>query len=1015
MEMNLHMSQSETTKNEIWYLARAPTQIISPQTNAPIIGIVQDSLCGAFIMTRASTKISKSHFMNILSHNPNFNGKINPYLEEKHIDTSSSSTSASTQKLFFTGREAINTILPPINLQKITNSFDSSYQDKDHTKTQNEEQKLNSYLVIKNGKMVSGNLDKASIGASKENTIQHLIVNDYNCDTASYFLSTIQKYVNQFLIYRGFTVGLDDILPSSQTRADMDNEIKKNFAEVSEIFNKIKSNEYIVPVDTTPRQFAEAEITTKMNNIRQEVAGIMMKTMNPETNGLMGMVQSGSKGKVENVGQMSGAVGQQIVQQQRIADNYGNYRTLPCYQKFSQDPVSKGFVEHSFVQGLSAPEFFFHAMSGREGIIDTAIGTADSGYTSRRFMKAMEDIMVGYDLVIRNSFGQIVQFMFGEDGFDVTKIEKQRLETLYMSNKEMEKVYKFTSNFSELKEFIKPDIYKSIHKSQDSEASHILEYNTLITDRDYMRKTYNAISDITYAPVNIRRIIVNAINNYTESEQSSTLTPHKVVTQVTDLIDNLSYIYGNQNASDEVKQKFKPNFKEACKLLLILIRSALASKRVITEYKLSQTGLTFIINTIKTKFASAILDPGEMIGVIASQSLGEPSTQLTLNTFHSAGIASQRKVTAGVPRLKEIIDNRKLDKQKNPTTTLYIKGENKFNKYVAESIKNELKLLTLSDFVSTSTILFDPLTSESSPTKYEPDSIWMKDYFKYNIKQNKIPKDLSNIVIRLVLNKKALFYNQINMTYILNKLGENNEIFAMGSNDNSPEQIVRIYTNLSTTNESNPNNISQIQDMKQYIIEKYIIRGIKGIYNVHVRENPFYIEYDPTTGEPIKKKEYILETDGINLGESLIHPLINSAKFKCSDINEVHKHYGVEAARNTIIEEVKQVLDNNGIYVNYHNIALLADVMTRNGTIITISRHGFNKHEKSPISRATFEQTDIQLKNTALYGEQDKLKSVSARILFAQSIKGGTGFPELFIDEEQGGVSIEDIDNLLGN
>jgi DNA-directed RNA polymerase II subunit RPB1 len=152
------------------------------------------------------------------------------------------------------------------------------------------------------------------------------------------------------------------------------------------------------------------------------------------------MVSSGSKGSVINVSQMISCLGQQKVDGKRIPYGFTD-RTLPHFLKYDDSPEGRGFVENSFIGGLSPLELFFHAMGGREGLIDTAIKTAETGYIQRKLIKAMEDLKVNFDLSIRNANGRIVQFMYGEDGYNYTKIESQYLDLLDLDFKKLMEIH----------------------------------------------------------------------------------------------------------------------------------------------------------------------------------------------------------------------------------------------------------------------------------------------------------------------------------------------------------------------------------------------------------------------------------------------------------------------------------------------------------------------------------------------------------------------------------------------
>jgi DNA-directed RNA polymerase II subunit RPB1 len=190
----------------------------------------------------------------------------------------------------------------------------------------------------------------------------------------------------------------------------------------------------------TIRESFESRVQQKLNVARDTSGQYAQKNLK-EDNNVKQMVVAGSKGSFINISQMSVCVGQQSVEGRRIPFGF-RHRTLPHFTKDDFTPEARGFVENSYLRGLTPQEFFFHAMAGREGLIDTAVETAETNYIQRRLVKALEDIMVCYDGTVRNSLGDLIQFTYGEDGMDGAFIESQYIETFGMSNKEFEHNYR---------------------------------------------------------------------------------------------------------------------------------------------------------------------------------------------------------------------------------------------------------------------------------------------------------------------------------------------------------------------------------------------------------------------------------------------------------------------------------------------------------------------------------------------------------------------------------------------
>lgn len=296
-----------------------------------------------------------------------------------------------------------------------------------------------------------------------------------------------------------------------------------------------------------------------LNKARDDAGSSAQKSLG-EYNNFKQMVAAGSKGTNINISQVIACVGQQNVEGKRIPYGFVK-RTLPHFTKNDYGPESRGFVENSYLRGLTPQEFFFHAMGGREGLIDTAVKTSETGYIQRRLVKAMEDLIVQYDGTVRNSLGHVIQFLYGEDGVDATYIESQSLDTLKFTGKKFDEVYrfffflflpqnrclcrphhrifeilslvqKFKIDFSrpELEAYLSPTIIDSLEA--DGEAKVLLEeeYKTIIEDHELLRTTIIPSGETKQPlPLNIRRLTWNAQKlHHTNPREPTDLSPKRV-------------------------------------------------------------------------------------------------------------------------------------------------------------------------------------------------------------------------------------------------------------------------------------------------------------------------------------------------------------------------------------------------------------------------------------------------------------------------------------------------------
>lgn len=336
----------------------------------------------------------------------------------------------------------------------------------------------------------------------------------------------------------------------------------------------------------TLEETKEASIMTVVAKARDS-CGRLVNSGVSSFNNVKQMADAGSKGSIMNICQISGILGQQIVEGKRLPYGFKN-RTLPCYSQFDDSPESRGFVKNSFIKGLTPQEMFFHAMGGREGVIDTAIKTAETGYIQRRLIKAMEDIAVQHDRTVRNDQGDIIQFYYGEDNFDGVAIEWNTFPTLNLSEDELKSQY------------YNPEVPE--------------EFELIQNDQVFLRKIFKNGEESRPMLMNISRALLKAVR-YTDSQ----VVPDKILFET---FYALRIELGLKSIS------LKRSNKETPTLFQILLTSHLSSRKVTLTFD----GMKFLVNWIKEKFYSGHIHAGESVGIVAAQSIGEPATQMTLNS-----------------------------------------------------------------------------------------------------------------------------------------------------------------------------------------------------------------------------------------------------------------------------------------------------------------------------------------------------------------------------------------------
>jgi len=634
-------------------------------------------------------------------------------------------------------------------------------------------------------------------------------------------------------------------------------------------------------------------------------------------------------------------------------------------------------------------------------------------------VKAMETVMARYDGTVRTSGGQVVQFLYGEDGMDAVWIERQDFDSLTLKKSEFEDRYVMNTTATDFGyddqniPFLEQDVLEDCRTDPEVQLLLDKEVETLREDQAVLRVVManrepgRESDESSYAPGNVRRVIQNAIRQFRiDKGQPSDLHPRTIITKIGDLLDRLTVVVGEDPLSVEAQNN-------ATTLYRILVRSMLASKRVLKDFRLSEAALDWVIGEVETRFHTAQVNAGEMVGVLAAQSIGEPATQMTLNTFHFAGV-SAKNVTLGVPRLKEIINVAKTPK--TPGLTVYLAEEFSGDKQVAELVVSMLEYTVLKDIVKRTEIWYDPDVKNSVVPQ---DREFVKDYYDFAEKTEDDIRRLSPWVLRLELDKDVVFVKKIQMSEItkevFNEYG--GDLNVEVSDDNAEELVVRIRIvndipyNPESANIDDPNNPSNepelgqeddvfLKRLEKSLLNSLKLRGIDHVKKVFMRGGARRTVWDDDEGFGVRN-EWVLETDGTNLMGVLGVDYIDSSRTISNDIVEVFLTLGIEGVRGALLSELRNVISFDGSYVNYRHLASLVDVMTMQGHLMAIDRHGINRVDSGPLLRASFEETVDMLMDAAVHAEEEILKGVTENIMLGQLPRVGTGDMDLLLDEDK--------------
>lgn len=899
-EMNMHVPQSIASATELRYIASVLRNIISPRTNSPIIQLFQDTMTGAYRISQPGVKVPEPIAMNILA-------RLKLPFVRKGVS--------------WTGSELISAAFPMMNYKGRIN--------------------------LKNGQLEEGNiLQKGGVSG-----LLHVVYTDFGPERCGQLINDIQSIVTQYNLYTGFSVGTSDLIANQPTREFVAEQLKKGRDRVAEILSAVHSGQFVNLQGLSDGAQLEDDISSALKEVAASINTKVIGSLD-KANRIVQMVDSGSKGGEQNITQMVALLGQQLIEGKRVQYTLQD-RTLPHFARYDDGVESRGFVQHSFVDGLMPAEFFYHAQAGREGLIDTAVKTSDTGYIQRRLMKSMEDQHVEHDGTVRNVTGSVIQFVYGEDGVDTVAVESQTCELALMT---LENIYKEYA--------LSPEIVNDFLTAPVTDTPDMVE--ELIADREMLVRSVFRFrkNDTVLAPVHLKRLITKYENPYSTKTD---LTP--------------AYVVGALNG---FMKTFPYN-----KVFHTLLRYYLAPKKVIITHRLSQALFDELMRDIRYRYIKSQTHAGEMVGALAAQSIGEPTTQLTLNTFHSAGTA-KANATSGVPRIEELLSASA--NPKRPGNTVYLRPDISSKQDATISTMKEIQRTTLRDITKSVRIYYDP---PANGTVVEEDMDILSLYREFTVTQGETCE--SPWIMRIELNDAEQAARDIlDLTKVVTKLKNEKSlkiINCIHSDSSAQKLILRLSFDANVV--KNPTMLRFLEDK----VLDTVLTGVPGVGGVHLRKVKNELVYDEKVAGYSQKEQYVLDVDGTNLYELMVFPDVDGTRTFSNDIHEINDVFGIEAARLAIFEECSEVFVQEK--VNYHHLSVLVDSMTFSGRIVAVNRFGMNKNETGVLARSSFEETSKNMFNAAMGAEFDTMRGVSANIMFGQKPPCGTGFVDILVDESR--------------
>lgn len=899
-EMNLHVPQTEEARTEAIELMGVKHNLVTPKNGEPIISAIQDFITAAYLLSSKDVFYDRKTFTQICL-----------YMAGADMQLDLPPPTVVKPRMLWTGKQVFNVMMRPNKTSPVLVNLDAACREYRAVQGQPRDlDKNDGWLCVRNSEVMCGVMDKSTIGSGKKDNIFYVILRDFGPDAAVQAMNRLAKLSARWLTNQGFSIGISDVYPGERLTALKSSLVERAYAECDALIARFKDGSLTRREGTDEEGTMENDISGILSKVRQQAGDYCIMELGRH-NAPLTMATSGSKGSNINVSQMVAVVGQQIIGGERVGDGFQD-RSLPHFPKNARQPPSKGFVRNSFFTGLTPTEFLFHAMSGREGLVDTAVKTAETGYMSRRLMKSLEDLSTQYDDTVRNSGSNVIQFQYGDDKLDPVDMEGKAKPVHF----ERTFTHSETTTWNNEDPSLLPwEIVELCDELLQPEKDKYAR--TSIEGRQF---DYSDRSDAAVDQLESARDFLRSIEEFIHRKAQDLATIRK----------NLGLPEGWKNHERPSGQRLKPR------------------KAAVDRFaKISRMTLTTFVDSCLQKYKRAQTEPGHAVGAVGAQSIGEPGTQMTLKTFHFAGVAGM-SITQGVPRIKEIINA--AVKISTPIITCELNTDN--DVIAARIVKGRIEKTYLRDIA-------EFVEENWSPEKSTVDVRIDHDTIS-KLQLDVTPTDIANAIIK---HKK------------LKIKAEDVQVF---------HNWVRVSVHATPTASNSKAQKSQAKEDHETYVR--VMNTKRLLPDIAVKGYPFATRAVIKTDE---KGKNALLVEGYGLQACINTIGVAGLRTKTNSVMETAKVLGVEAARTTIVTEINAVMGDMDI--DPRHMQLLADVMTYKGEVLGITRFGLSKMRDSVLQLASFEKTPDHLFEAAAKMKTDKIEGVSECIILGQTMSVGTG------------------------
>jgi DNA-directed RNA polymerase III subunit RPC1 len=885
-EMNLHLPQTEEAKAEAVVLMATVQNLVTPRNGEPLIAATQDFITGAYLLTRKDRFFDRNEFQLLCGW---------AYDCDIHIDIPPPTIMRPVE--LWTGKQVFSVMLNAtrdlsvrINLEGKSKSYTEGtyFCPKD------------GWVCIQNSELICGVIDKAMVGDGNKNSVFAVLMRDFGPYEAAFAMGRLSKLAARYLSNYGFSIGIQDVTPGDVLVREKKLLVSDGYEACAQRIKEFQAGQLVPQPGCNEEETLESMLNGILSTIRETAGMVCLRELNQHHCPPLTMAVCGSKGSTINISQMVACVGQQTVSGARIPNGFAD-RSLPHFNLRSREPPAKGFVQNSFFTGLTPTEFFFHTMGGREGLVDTAVKTAETGYMQRRLMKSLEDLSTQYDETVRNSNQTIIQFTYGDDSLDPAEMEG---------------------------------------KDRPVDFERVLLHCIAAFSRSQMGDEADPRGSDQWLPPSVMKSSIDAHLSSERASKTSVAFQEELRETIFKQADRLERLMVSFNVSEDM-------FAEDDVMSDQLIVDSVCHISGLTRRELDQ-----FADLCLKKYEHATVEAGTAVGAISAQSIGEPGTQMTLKTFHFAGVASMN-ITLGVPRIKEIINAAKTISTPIVTATLV----NDSDEAAARIVKGRIEQTTLGQ------------VCESIVAIREPDRSYMVVTLDLEcIEALQLEIDI-DIVRNAILRDKRL------------RIKDPQTVLTRDSRRLDVHPVERVATTAAQKSKVIEGGELHFALQKlQNLLPSVLVCGIPDVSRAVI-----------SVIEGSKPERFNLLVEGSAFDLVMATPGVVGTKTRSNHTMMVETALGIEAARQTIMNEIQYTMRSHGMIIDTRHVMLLADVMTFRGVVLGITRFGLAKMKDSALMLASFEQTTDHLFDAAVHSRKELVSGVSECIILGVPVPIGTG------------------------